>query len=87
MNAMPEKKSSPDRVQDALHGITLKMVVNRLVEHYGWEELGRRVTIKCFVNEPSVSSSLKFLRKTIWAREKVEALYLQTRWTGENDSN
>ena len=65
------------RKQDPLHGITLKMIVTQLEEKYGWEELGRRIKIKCFTNDPSINSSLKFLRKTPWAREKVEALYLQ----------
>ena len=65
------------RNQDPMHGVTLKMVVITLVEKYGWEELGRRIKIKCFTNDPSINSSLKFLRKTPWAREKVEALYLQ----------
>ena len=65
------------RNQDPMHGVTLKMVVTELVEEYGWEELGRRIKIKCFTNDPSINSSLKFLRKTPWAREKVEALYLQ----------
>jgi uncharacterized protein (DUF2132 family) len=62
---------------DPLHGVTLKMVVTTLVEHYGWQELGQRIKIKCFTHDPSISSSLKFLRKTPWAREKVEALYLE----------
>lgn len=64
--------------RDPLHGVTLEMVVTRLVEVYGWEELGRRINIKCFTNDPSIASSLKFLRRTPWARQKVEALYLQT---------
>ncbi len=67
------------RNQDPLHGITLKMIVTQLHEKYGWEELGRRINIKCFTNDPSINSSLKFLRKTPWAREKVEALYLQSK--------
>lgn len=67
------------RKQDPLHGITLKMVVTELEEKYGWEELGRRINIKCFTNNPSVNSTLKFLRKTPWAREKVEALYLEAK--------
>jgi uncharacterized protein (DUF2132 family) len=71
-------------VQDPLHGVTLKMVVTRLVEHYGWEELSRRINIKCFSNEPSINSSLKFLRKTPWARLEVEKLYLQSSWPGES---
>lgn len=63
---------------DPLHGITLKTVVNKLVEFYGWEELGKKVNINCFNDNPSVNSSLKFLRKTYWARLKVEKLYLKT---------
>jgi uncharacterized protein (DUF2132 family) len=66
--------------QDPLHGVTLKLVVTRLVENYGWEELGRRIKLKCFTSDPSIASSLKFLRKTPWARQKVETLYLHTRW-------
>tara|TARA_R110000822_G_scaffold21702_4_gene68372 strand:+ start:23994 stop:24221 length:228 start_codon:yes stop_codon:yes gene_type:complete len=63
---------------DPLHGVTLKTVVTELVEHYGWEQLGSLVNIKCFTSDPSIKSSLTFLRKTPWAREKVEALYLAT---------
>ena len=59
-----------------LHGLTLESIVTALSNHYGWEELGRRIHIKCFTSDPSVASSLKFLRKTPWAREKVEGLYL-----------
>jgi uncharacterized protein (DUF2132 family) len=62
--------------KDPLHGITLEAMVNDLVAFFGWEELGRRISIRCFTSEPSVTSSLKFLRKTPWAREKVESLYL-----------
>ncbi len=61
-----------------LHGMTLEMVLTRLVARYGWEELGRTINIKCFNHEPSIKSSLKFLRKTPWAREKVEGLYLSS---------
>lgn len=61
---------------DPLHGVTLKTMVTDLVAHYGWEELGDIVRIKCFTNDPSISSSLKFLRRTPWARDKVEALYV-----------
>ncbi|MCK4865610.1 MAG: DUF2132 domain-containing protein [Gammaproteobacteria bacterium] len=75
---MTEQKEKV-RQQDPLHGITLKMIVTQLEEKYGWEDLGRRIKIKCFTNDPSINSSLKFLRKTAWAREKVEALYLQTK--------
>ncbi|MBN2163026.1 MAG: DUF2132 domain-containing protein [Pontiellaceae bacterium] len=63
-----------------LHGITLEKILTRLVNHYGWEELGRRIDIRCFNWEPSIKSSLKFLRKTQWARDKVEELYLKTRF-------
>ena len=62
--------------KDPLHGLTLEAIVTALVEHFGWAELGQRIEIKCFRIDPSVSSSLKFLRKTPWAREKVEGLYL-----------
>ena len=63
---------------DLLHGVTLKALLTDLVDEYGWEELGQRITIKCFTNDPSISSSLKFLRRTPWARKKVEALYIKT---------
>jgi uncharacterized protein (DUF2132 family) len=61
---------------DPLHGITLETILNRLVEHFGWDELGRRIKIRCFDSDPSVQSSLKFLRKTPWAKAKVENLYV-----------
>ena len=61
-----------------LHGVTLEKIVNVLVEHYGWDELGNRINIRCFNNDPSVKSSLKFLRKTPWARKKVENLFIAT---------
>ena len=64
--------------RDPLHGITLEMIVTRLVEHYGWEELGRRIPIRCFTNDPSLKSTLTFLRRTPWARKKVEDLYLSS---------
>ena len=63
---------------DPLHGITLETIVKTLVEQYGWVELGDRIPIKCFTNNPSLKSSLTFLRKTPWARKKVEELYLQS---------
>jgi uncharacterized protein (DUF2132 family) len=63
--------------QDPLHGKTLEHIVTKLVEHYGWEELGERIPIRCFTFDPSVKSSLVFLRKTPWARTKVEALYVR----------
>ena len=59
-----------------LHGLTLEAVVTALSTHYGWGELGQRIPIRCFQSQPSVASSLKFLRKTPWARDKVESLYL-----------
>ncbi len=62
--------------QISLDGITLEMIVTSLVEHFGWEELGKRIRIRCFTSAPSVKSSLKFLRRTPWARKKVEGLYL-----------
>ena len=61
-----------------LHGVTLSNVVERLFEHYGWDELGRKININCFKNDPSVKSSLKFLRRTPWARAEVENLYVST---------
>lgn len=63
-------------MSDPLHGMTLQAILERLVEHYGWEELGQRIRIRCFTSDPSVKSSLTFLRKTPWARLKVEKLYL-----------
>lgn len=60
-----------------LHGVKLEMIINTLVEELGWEELARRIRVNCFNFDPSVKSSLKFLRKTPWAREKVEKLYLE----------
>jgi len=61
--------------KDPLHGITLEAIINRLVDSYGWEELGQQIRINCFTSNPSVQSSLKFLRKTPWARTKVEDFY------------
>jgi uncharacterized protein (DUF2132 family) len=63
---------------DPLHGITLEKVLIALVEKYGWEDLATRIKINCFSNDPSIKSSLKFLRKTPWARKKVEGLYIGT---------
>ena len=67
---------SDPQENNPMHGVTLEMILNRLVDHYGWEALGKRIKIKCFSNDPSVKSSLKFLRKTPWARTKVENLYI-----------
>jgi uncharacterized protein (DUF2132 family) len=68
---MAESKSN-----DPLHGITLERIVTELAEHVGWEEMGRRVPVRCFLHDPSVKSSLTFLRRTPWARAKVERMYL-----------
>jgi uncharacterized protein (DUF2132 family) len=64
--------------KNPLHGLTLEAILTRLVEHYGWAELGKIITVKCFTSDPSIMSSLKFLRKTPWARKKVEELYVRT---------
>ena len=69
---------STEQPKNPLHGVTLEMILTSLIERYGWEELGRRIDIKCFKNDPSLKSSLKFLRKTPWAREKVEELFLRS---------
>ncbi len=68
--ALPGQRSNP------LHGLTLEAILQALVAHFGWAELGERIPVRCFTSDPSVASSLKFLRKTPWAREKVEGLYL-----------
>lgn len=70
---------SETQVNNPLHGVTLEKVVTELVAHYGWEELAIRIDINCFKSDPSVKSSLKFLRKTPWARAKVEALFMEMR--------
>jgi uncharacterized protein (DUF2132 family) len=62
---------------DPLHGLTLETILTRLVEKHGWKELSQRIPIRCFYNEPSIKSSLKFLRRTPWARKQVEDLYLE----------
>ena len=66
----------PAQPRNPLHGLTLEAIVTALVTHYGWAELGERIPVRCFTHDPSVRSSLKFLRKTPWARDKVESLYL-----------
>jgi uncharacterized protein (DUF2132 family) len=70
--------SSPSATQphNPLHGLTLEAIVTALVAHYSWAGLGERIPVRCFINDPSIASSLKFLRKTPWARDKVESLYL-----------
>ena len=67
-----------EQPKNPLHGITLETILSHLVEQYGWDELGRRIPVKCFTIDPSIKSSLKFLRKTPWARKKVEDLYLRS---------
>ena len=66
------------RPSDPLHGVTLEMILNHLVARYGWSELGRVIDIRCFNDNPSIKSSLTFLRRTPWARQKVEELYLRS---------
>ncbi len=68
--------NAPAQPKNPLHGMTLEKIVTELADYYGWEGLGDRINIRCFTHDPSVGSSLKFLRKTPWAREKVESLYL-----------
>ncbi len=72
---------STQQANNPLHGLTLQSILENLVEHYGWERLAQQINIRCFDTDPSVKSSLKFLRKTPWARKKVEDLYLATQKT------
>lgn len=74
--AMLDEPTPQAQAHNPLHGITLEAIVTALHAHYGWPGLAQRIPIRCFASDPSVSSSLKFLRKTPWAREKVESLYL-----------
>jgi len=67
-----------EQPNNPLHGITLEKVVTQLVDEYGWDELAQRININCFKSNPSIKSSLKFLRRTPWAREKVERLFIRT---------
>ena len=80
--AAPPGSSGPPRPgvqpRNPLHGVTLEAIVTALVARYGWDGLARRIPARCFTHDPSVASSLKFLRRTPWARAKVEALYLAT---------
>ncbi|WP_353233409.1 VF530 family protein [Diaphorobacter ruginosibacter] len=68
--------SPPQQPRNPLHGVTLERMVTDLAAYFGWRELGERIPVRCFTHDPSVSSSLKFLRRTPWARDKVEGLYL-----------
>lgn len=72
--------------RDPLEGVTLKRILEELVEQVGWEEMGRAVPVRCFTHDPSIASSLKFLRKTAWARDKVEALYLLRKIKASEDA-
>ena len=73
----PNKRPAPPtQARNPLHGLTLEAIVTALVDYYGWEGLGERIPVRCFTSDPSIASSLKFLRKTPWARDKVEGLYL-----------
>lgn len=84
----PPPSHPPVQARNPLHGLTLEAIVTALVAHYGWTGLGERIPVRCFTSDPSITSSLKFLRKTPWAREKVEGLYLfmlrETRRAGAN---
>ena len=77
--------TSQEQPHNPLHGLTLERIVSDMVDYYGWSELGRRVQIRCFNQDPSVASSLKFLRKTPWAREQVEQLYVKTQRAYERE--
>jgi uncharacterized protein (DUF2132 family) len=67
-----------EQINNPLHGKTLEIILHHLVKQYGWQEMGRRIRIRCFTDNPSIQSSLKFLRKTPWARTKVENLYIES---------
>ncbi|RJX75407.1 DUF2132 domain-containing protein [Vibrio sinensis] len=69
---------SNEQPNNPLHGLSLEKILTRLVEHYGWKGLHQQIRVNCFSSDPSIKSSLKFLRKTQWARDKVEALYVET---------
>ena len=73
---MPEREPPSAQPRNPLHGLTLETLVTQLAEHYGWQGLAERLPLRCFHSDPSVASSLKFLRRTPWAREKIESLYL-----------
>jgi uncharacterized protein (DUF2132 family) len=75
----PEPRDETGHLVRELHGVTLAQIVEYLVEHLGWEALGERIAINCFLSNPSIKSSLTFLRRTPWARAKVEALYIELR--------
>ena len=76
MPDQPDEAAPHDHSRNPLHGVTLERMLTELVDHFGWEAMGERIRIRCFTSDPSIPSSLKFLRKTPWAREKVEGMYL-----------
>jgi uncharacterized protein (DUF2132 family) len=71
--------TNTNQPNNPLHGVKLADILEHLVNYYGWEEMGSRISIRCFTHDPSIKSSLKFLRRTPWARDKVERLYLQSK--------
>ena len=75
MNPSTLNSNAPAQPKNPLHGITLEAIITALVAHFGWSELAQRIPVNCFTHDPSIKSSLKFLRKTPWARDKVESLY------------
>ena len=91
MTTIPDPSPAPTpapaktQARNPLHGKTLESIVTELADHYGWEDLGQRIPVRCFTFEPSVNSSLKFLRKTPWAREQVEQLYVKTQRAYERE--
>ncbi len=86
IESLHEMKDSPrSHPNDPLHGKTLESILTELVEHFGWEELGAMIPVRCFQFDPSIKSSLTFLRRTPWARQKVEDLYLGYRWHTQGD--
>jgi uncharacterized protein (DUF2132 family) len=85
-----QQAKAPQQPKDPLHGLTLENILNILVADFGWEKLGKYIKIRCFTSNPSIQSSLKFLRKTPWAREKVEKLYLASQkrvWKSKYSAN
>ena len=79
-----EEQTSEEQTNDPLHGVTLKNMVTYLVDCYGWDKLGDWTRIRCFLINPTLNSSLKFLRRTPWARTKVENLYVVTKWNQQH---
>ena len=82
-----QSKPATSQKNNPLHGLTLEAIVTALVAHYGWEQLGQQINIRCFTDDPSVKSSLKFLRRTPWARKQVEELYIRDVEDSSNKSD